>query len=145
MPEKVSLNKFWPVFALSAILYFYFAYFLERTQTFHVLIIYTALFGMYLWVIARKWEAKDLQTLIYSAIAFRVLLLASFPNLSDDIYRFVWDGKLIDAGINPFTYLPSHYIENNISVDGLTSELYGKLNSPNYFTIYPPFAQFLFG
>ncbi|MTI39962.1 mannosyltransferase [Fulvivirga lutimaris] len=144
MPERVSLNKLWPVFAVSAILYFYFSYFLERTQTYHISIVYTTLFGVYLWVVYREWEAKDLLVLIYSAIAFRVLLLASFPNLSDDIYRFVWDGKLIGAGINPFAYLPSHYIENNISVDGLTAELYGKLNSPNYFTIYPPFAQFLF-
>uniref|UniRef100_UPI00404B7C26 hypothetical protein n=1 Tax=Fulvivirga sp. TaxID=1931237 RepID=UPI00404B7C26 len=144
MPEKVSLNKLWPVVALSAILYFYFAYFLERTQTFDISIVYAALFGLYLWTINKEWKAKDLQILIYSAIAFRVLLLVSFPNLSDDIYRFVWDGKLIDAGVNPFAYLPSHYMENNVSVDGLTAELYSKLNSPNYFTIYPPFAQFLF-
>lgn len=144
MPDKVSLNKLWPLFAFSAILYIYFAYFLDRTQTLHISIVYTVLFGTYVWTINNKWAAKDLQLLLYLAITFRVLLLASFPNLSDDIYRFVWDGKLISAGINPFSYLPSYYIENNISIDGINPELYSKLNSPNYFTIYPPFAQFLF-
>ena len=31
----------------------------------------------------------------------------SFPSLSDDIYRFVWDGKLVNQGINPYSHLPS--------------------------------------
>ena len=144
MPEKVQFHRLWLVIAASAILYFYFAYFLERTQTLHISIVYTALFGLYLWTINNRWEVKDVQLLLYAAIAFRVLLLASFPNLSDDIYRFVWDGRLIHAGINPFAHLPSYYIENGISINGLSPELYSKLNSPNYFTIYPPFAQFVF-
>ena len=69
------------------------------------------------------------------------------PNLSDDIYRFIWDGRLWLSGINPFDALPSTYIEQNNLPPLLNESLYKQLNSPNYFTIYPPVCQgiFIFG
>ncbi|MEM9857052.1 MAG: hypothetical protein AAF843_06840 [Bacteroidota bacterium] len=66
------------------------------------------------------------------------------PGLSDDIYRFVWDGKLLHEGIHPFSHVPSWFIANNRLPDTLNIELYNSLNSPDYFTIYPPVGQFLF-
>ena len=66
------------------------------------------------------------------------------PNLSDDIYRFIWDGRLLVNGYNPFEHLPSHYMEQATRIAGLTQELYQALNSPNYFSIYPPIAQLNF-
>ena len=40
-------------------------------------------------------------------IGSRLLILFSFPLLSDDIYRFIWDGSLLHHGINPFSLTPS--------------------------------------
>jgi hypothetical protein len=77
-------------------------------------------------------------------VLLRLMLVFSLPNFSDDIYRFIWDGRLILNGINPFDHLPSYYIENNLAIDGLTLDLYNQLNSPNYFTVYPPVNQFIF-
>ncbi len=75
-------------------------------------------------------------------ILIRIILIFAFPNLSDDIYRFLWDGQLTSLGINPYGYLPSEVVESNVS--GLSSELYNQMNSPNYYTIYPPFSQLIF-
>jgi Gpi18-like mannosyltransferase len=77
-------------------------------------------------------------------IALRVLLLFNVPNLSDDYARFVWDGRLTAAGYHPFLYLPSYFIENQIFPQGVTPELYARLNSPNYYTVYPPVCQALY-
>jgi alpha-1,6-mannosyltransferase len=78
-------------------------------------------------------------------ILSRFILLFPIPNLSDDIYRFYWDGILWTHGINPLEHVPSYFMQPGNQLDGLTVELYEKLNSPEYFTIYPPVLQFLFG
>ncbi len=74
----------------------------------------------------------------------RVAVLFTFPTLSDDVYRFIWDGRLLSNGINPFSHLPSYYIENQNVIQEIDTALFQKLNSPNYFTIYPPVCQSVF-
>ncbi|MEM6398443.1 MAG: polyprenol phosphomannose-dependent alpha 1,6 mannosyltransferase MptB [Bacteroidota bacterium] len=74
-------------------------------------------------------------------LVIRLALVFAFPTLSDDIYRFIWDGQLIRAGINPFAELPAYYLDSANQVAGLSPELYQLLNSPEYYTIYPPIAQ----
>ncbi|MCK5347313.1 MAG: DUF2029 domain-containing protein, partial [Candidatus Heimdallarchaeota archaeon] len=52
---------------------------------------------------------------------------------------------LIDNHINPFLYLPREIIENSsISIPALNSDLFNLLNSPEYYTVYPPICQFVF-
>src|SRR5262245_13598592 len=41
------------------------------------------------------------------AVAFRAMLVFTPPRLSDDMYRYVWDGRVQAAGISPYTYPPS--------------------------------------
>ena len=72
------------------------------------------------------------------------MLLFSVPNLSDDFYRFIWDGRLLASGYHPFAEVPSYYIEHNLSIPGINAELFEKLNSPDYFTIYPPAGSVYF-
>ncbi|GAB4025641.1 hypothetical protein [Spirosoma gilvum] len=84
--------------------------------------------------------------LFLAAILFRLSLLAVIPNLSDDYARFIWDGHLVANGYNPYLYLPSQIIHTPLALAaGLTESLYRSLNSPNFFTVYPPVNQALFG
>ncbi|PHI18973.1 hypothetical protein CEQ90_15140 [Lewinellaceae bacterium SD302] len=85
-----------------------------------------------------------LSFLLVVGLALRLFLLFAFPLLSDDIYRFLWDGYLLNAGISPFSELPAHYLEAGNGVPGLSQQLFEKLNSPEYYTIYPPVAQGVF-
>ncbi|MCB0586334.1 MAG: hypothetical protein KDD06_13560 [Phaeodactylibacter sp.] len=78
------------------------------------------------------------------AVLARILLVGAFPQLSDDIYRFIWDGRLINHGINPFGRLPAYYMQEGHEIPGLSPELFSELNSQKYFTIYPPVAQATF-
>ncbi len=75
-------------------------------------------------------------------ILARFLLIFSLPNLSDDIFRFIWDGNLIHEGIHPLKFTPDELMAQ--SLGDSWSEVYHKLNSKNYYTIYPPVAQLLF-
>ena len=119
------------------------AYGTERSS-FPVLIsIFAVLFACYYWSI--KWvdSSRQLKWAIGAAILFRVLLIFALPNLSDDFYRFIWDGNLLVNGINPFAHTPEYYIQNGLP-EFLSAELFNNLNSAQYYTIYPPVSQFVY-
>ncbi len=104
---------------------------------------YGLTFVAYLWLVnsqANQWG------LILLALFARILLLFSVPSLSDDFYRFHWDGLMIVNGIHPFAYTPAMVIEQLPVQDltGISRALFNQLNSPDYFTIYPPVNQAVF-
>lgn len=45
---------------------------------------------------------------------------------------------------NPYTVLPSTFIRHSGDVNELLEQLYSRMNSPDYYTIYPPVLQFIF-
>ncbi len=78
------------------------------------------------------------------AVACRLATLFADPYLSSDVYRYVWDGIVQHAGINPFRYVPADpHIE---FLRGATEgNIYPAINRASYaHTIYPPVAQMLF-
>lgn len=81
---------------------------------------------------------------LVGAVLLRLLLIVPFPNLSDDFYRFFWDGLLWSAGINPFDSLPSQIISERDLPPGISLPLFNALNSPDYYTVYPPMSQLVF-
>lgn len=88
-------------------------------------------------------EDDELDRFLFgAAILFRLLLLFAQPQLTDDYFRFIWDGRLLAQGFNPYLYLPSEIVN---SVPGLTESLFQRLNSPDYYTVYPPLTQAIFG
>ena len=117
-------------------------YFTIREDTLILIAAYSVAFVGYL--ISVKYADFSGKEILILGIGVRVMLFFSLPNLSDDFYRFIWDGRLIDLGINPFSHTPEFYIKGNVAFSSLSLNLYEKLNSPSYFTIYPPFSQFLF-
>src|SRR5262245_1002589 len=71
----------------------------------------------------------------------RVYVLLFDPLLSTDIFRYIWDGRVQAAGINPYRYFPAH--------DALAqlrdATIFPKINRADYaVTIYPPVAEFFF-
>ena len=88
----------------------------------------------------------NLSFLMGTAILFRLIFLFAIPNLSQDFYRFIWDGRMILEGINPFISIPETFVEKgNIPISQGT-ELYrgmGQLSGSHY-TNYPPVNQFNF-
>ena len=91
-----------------------------------------------------------------AALAFRLLWLPAEPALSDDVYRFRWDGLLVANGVNPFRFRPDELIATGArtavpdqarraALLPELQQLYRQLNSPHYYSVYPPVCQFAFG
>ena len=76
-----------------------------------------------------------------TAVLLRVIALAARVFLSDDVNRYIWDGRVQAAGINPYRYIPT-----DPKLEPLRDPLiFPNINRNNYApTIYPPVAQMLF-
>jgi alpha-1,6-mannosyltransferase len=73
-------------------------------------------------------------------LAMRLIVLPS-PPASSDIYRYVWDGRVQAAGINPYRYLPADEVLRPLRDEAI----YPHINRATYApTIYPPAAQLVF-
>jgi alpha-1,6-mannosyltransferase len=79
--------------------------------------------------------------ILICAAACRLVCLFSPPFLSTDIFRYVWDGQVQAAGINPYRYIPADaHLAFLRDLD-----IYPHINRRTYaHTIYPPGAQMLF-
>lgn len=80
-----------------------------------------------------------LTVILVGAILFRLTLLFSPPSLSDDLYRYVWDGRMQNAGINPYVYPP-----NAPEIASLRDKYYDGVNNKPISTIYPPLTEMAF-
>ena len=94
----------------------------------------------------RQWSRFSVQTtkvlviaIVLGAIGFRLMLLAVPPSLSDDIYRYRWDGRVQAAKLNPYTEPPA-----SSELAELRDPLWLRINYPAIRTIYGPLAQWLF-
>ena len=73
------------------------------------------------------------------AVACRGVCLVPAPTLSDDIYRYVWEGRVVARGHNPFALAPEA-----AELEYLRDGNYDRINHPHLGTIYPPLAQAVF-
>lgn len=73
------------------------------------------------------------------AALFRLLAFPQPPSLSDDAWRYVWDGRLVANGINPYHHFPADSLLSSYHDD-----LYRLQGYPETNTIYPPVAQLIF-
>jgi alpha-1,6-mannosyltransferase len=124
--------------------YIWLGYFTARTNFVQVIAIYFALFGLYILILRSRILSDNLKIIIGVALIFRLALLFMTPNLSDDYFRFVWDGLLTTHGHNPYLILPSALVSGPETIPGITPDLFSHLNSPDYYSVYPPLCQFIF-
>jgi hypothetical protein len=79
-------------------------------------------------------------TILIMAAGFRLLFVFHSPQMSDDIYRYLFDGRRLISGHNPYAFPPD---SADLRQEGLT-DLAAKVNNPHLVTIYPPGAQLVF-
>lgn len=145
MLKKKSLRSYYlpALFLLSLCGYIAIGYGINRSNFSVLFGLFFGLFICYYWSI--KWvdSSRKLSGAIGAAILFRAALLFALPNLSDDFYRFIWDGNLLANGFNPFAHAPEFYMQTELP-EVLSAELFNNLNSQGYYTVYPPVSQFVY-
>ncbi len=100
------------------------------------------LYLIVVWLIVRARGARStlLIVLLFAGI-FRLSIVFAPPYLSDDIYRYVWDGRVQAAGINPYRYIPADEHLQSLRDE----QIYPKINRRDYaHTMYPPGAEFVY-
>jgi len=140
------------------------------------LAIYFSMFSLYtlacLFVFKSNWTQKTFWVLIAFGLLFRFAVLPSQQIQEDDVYRYLWDGKVFANGINPFKFAPeeinqykslkiqnpkyfhSHYGKNDQNELAILNDLkwendialryMERINHPDVPTLYPPLAQYVF-
>lgn len=99
--------------------------------------------AVYMSALAAWWwvqgAAPSARAIVVIAIALRLPLLFAPPQLSADVYRYLWDGSVSRSGTNPYLYAPSDEV-----LAPLRAEWHPRINHSTIRTIYPPLAQALF-
>lgn len=138
--HKVSLF----LAALSLAFYYTFAYHLERPDFIKLLTLFVALF--FLCVKLIQFEKWNFKYLLAVGIIFRLIFLIAAPNLSQDFYRFIWDGHLVANAINPYLHTPNELIVHSDIAIPNAQTLYNGMGSlsARHYSNYPPLNQLIF-
>ena len=88
----------------------------------------------------RRNEKAVLWGIVVFAIAFRVAAWTWPPDLSSDLHRYAWDGRVQLSGRSPYAAPPA---DPSLS-DLRDSEIWPRINRPEAITVYPPGGQVVF-
>jgi hypothetical protein len=104
------------------------------------LAVYAVAFAAYV-IAARAAESlggRALAAALLAAVAWRAVLVAAPPLLSDDVYRAVWEGRIQNHGGNPYEWMDRPEADRWIS---LRDGVWEGVNHKFYTAIYPPLWQ----
>jgi hypothetical protein len=90
-------------------------------------------------LLATAATSLPLRGAIVAAVVLRLIFLPVMPSLSDDYHRYVWDGRVQLAGINPYKYRPYEH-----ALDGVGYAGRDLINHDELRTVYPPLTQAVF-
>jgi Gpi18-like mannosyltransferase len=140
--NKVKI-AFFSAIGLSIAAFFSIQHIINPIHVYQLIGTYLLAFAAYTIFINPRVQLKTWH--IFALGLFFRLLMFSTPTLSDDFYRFYWDGKLLIEGINPYSLTPKMVFGSEVNDIQVGDEpLYELLNSKNYYSVYPPFLQYVF-
>lgn len=90
-------------------------------------------------LLATAATAVPLRGALVAAVVLRLVFLPGTPSLTDDFYRYRWDGEVQRAGVNPYRYAP-----DDPRLDGVLYADRDHVNHPRLKTVYPPLAEATF-
>tara|TARA_B100001179_G_C18560844_1_gene390514 strand:- start:15 stop:1373 length:1359 start_codon:yes stop_codon:yes gene_type:complete len=129
---------------LCVVFYYSFAYHLERSDFIKLITLYVGLFFITHQLI--KIYGTSFWLLAGLGLLVRLILLPAIPNLSQDFYRFIWDGRLALQGVSPYLFSVDTVLESqlaHVSQADLLRQGMGDLNA-GHFSNYPPVNQLFF-
>jgi len=95
------------------------------------------------WIVAVVLAARgagDVRLVVVGAVALRLLAFAGEPSLSDDVYRYAWEGNLLASGVSPYAYAPDAPELAEFRLEH--AEVYARMNNVSVSAAYPPVTQY---
>lgn len=117
----------------------------DRTDFSQILILYSILFGVYLVII--HFQKATFNYMLNVVILTQLGALLFMPQLSNDMYRFLWDGAVTWMGENPMNSKPDGLMTDAaFNTSPYLKELYRNMSdlSKRNYTCYPTVNQFYF-
>ncbi len=106
-----------------------------------ILPVYIAYFYLVLRILKTSISGfRNILIILAFGFIFRIILIGQDPWLSNDVYRYLWDGQVSAEGINPYTYPPNHEQLKPLQ----DSDIFPQINYPEIATVYPPVSQLFF-
>jgi hypothetical protein len=88
---------------------------------------------------ARSLSASGRGFLLLCGALLRLTLVFRAPDLSDDLFRYVWDGRVARSALSPYRYAP-----DDPALSGIDPSLRAHVAHREIRTVYPPVAQAVF-
>lgn len=129
---------------LIALLYGFIAYGIDRSEFEWLLVSYVSIAGLTYFLFQKN--SQNTFFLTGFTILVRIVLLWDLPTLSQDFYRFIWDGRMLTQGLSPYLYLPKNLMVQTgftLSQSQTLFEGMGSLSAQHY-SNYPPLNQLCF-
>lgn len=131
------------LFVLELICITHISFFCERYQFNTLIFFYAIAFAVYFYFL-KNLKESDIKIAIIFGILARFIVVFALPHLSDDYFRFFWDGNLTLHSVNVYANKPSDVQFWLSSQNDAVKFAFSKMNSPNYNSVYPPIAQSIF-
>lgn len=117
----------------------------DRTNFAFIAFFYTLAFAAYIFLL-REERSLSFKQFALIALGAQIVSMLYAPNLSEDYFRFLWDGELTLNGINPFDFKPNELTEHPFLQSAYAQELYAGISdlSKRNYSCYPPANQVYF-
>jgi len=110
----------------------------ESTRDFLILLVISG--AAWWWAVTLAWRGRgSLALVLMGAVLFRGMALSTWPDLSDDLYRYAWEGELVSEGVSPYAFAPSAP-----ELEALRTEragIFSAMNNTDVSAAYPPLTQ----
>lgn len=116
----------------------------DRTNFAFIAVFYAIAFAAY--VLLLRESKLSFKHLAFIAIGAQVVSMLYVPNLSNDYFRFLWDGELYWNGVNPFDFKPQELTDEGFMASAYMQEIYAGVSdlSRRNYSCYPPVNQAYF-
>ncbi len=150
-----SVTTFWIELTAAFVMYFL-GYLIIKTQktekvTLLLIIISSLLFRITLVPAGLPNDStlQEKKDLLYADISGKETTFERFQLFDSDVWRYLWDGHVLDEGINPYVYAPNHpdldsLTELETDVHYQWDDIRENVNYPHVPTIYPPLSEWFF-
>lgn len=138
---SVPRRYLWSAFAVLEALFLLISVLSYNKQHIHTLVcLYLLSFVPFAWgLYLASMRTPSIRTIFITGLIFRLTLLGSFPIFSDDVFRYLWEGKMQLEGMNPYLAAPA-----DLAAAPFRDTYFEQVNHKSIPTIYPPLSELFF-
>jgi|JI10StandDraft_1071094.scaffolds.fasta_scaffold19481_5 alpha-1,6-mannosyltransferase len=144
MVKSKTNSNFLVVAFLYGFLFIFIFPYLHKNNLAGIIFGYSLLFATF--IVSNKFLANvETRILLGFGIFYRVLTMGGEPALSDDWFRFAWDGYLSSQFLNPYFAIPEAlFLNSAVEKQSNLFFFYQNMNSQKYLSVYPLGIQSIF-